>query len=553
MLKRSIGVLALSAAFLAGCGNGNNVTDSGNNGDTTNNATEENLSNSVAMENFRVGDTFRANEPIDVSMIFRQLPTSPFNDEWMMVQRLREITNVYLDVTAVMHEDFETQRNLLIGAGDAPEIMPFAWAGHETQFIAGGTLLPISDYFEHMPHFMHFVEEWGLEEPIENLRQADGNIYLLPGLQQDPRVRFSVAMRQDILDELGLDAPDSWEEIRDVLRVVAEERPDITPYNDRWNLDATLNIAASTWGIGAGWGFGSGLHLNHNTNEFEYVAQMDELKDFVMFWNSLIEEGLLHPESLTQGCGPAWEAFVNGESFMIAAGNTLEEYIRDFDANIEAGATHLEGYELVQLPVPNGPTGKIGEQLIDNGMMLNASLRDREDFVAILQFIDWLWYSEEGREFAMWGIEGETFQWNEEGYRELLSGFQHRGHGLNINPDYDDIQVDHGFMENVWALAGGSSRDLMTSVMTEEARALHIYNADTRVLRPITPRIPWTDLELEQISIIQSALADHTRSNMSLFILGQRSMDDWDTFVQEIESMGSQRFVDMANEAWSRR
>ena len=541
-------MLILAIVLLGGCSNSQEVDE--------NDLQKEVLVGRGAMENFSVGDQFQATEPIEVSLLFRELPTAPFQHDWTFVQKLADITQVsFSEVISVIHDDFAQQRNLLIGAGEAPEIMPFIWAGHETPFIAGGSILPVSEYFQYMPNFTHFVEEWGLEDSIENLRQDDGHIYLLPGLQQDPRVRFTVALRKDILDEHGIGLPDTWYEIRDVLRELKAIYPDMYPFNDRWTLDSTLNISASTWGVGAGWGFGSGLHLNRESNEFSYVATMDEFKDFIQFWHSFIAEGLLHPESLTQGDAAAWEAFVNGESFMIGSAGAvgLEEYRRDFDANIADGADHLKGYEIVALPIPQGPTGRIGEQLIDSGMILNSSLKDRDDFIAVLQFIDWLWYSEEGREFAMWGVEGETFQINEDGHRELLSGYQHRGLGLNLNEAYEDMHVDHGFFDAVFSLAGGSSSDLMTSVMNEEAKDIHIRNAETRDLNPITPRIPYTDLELEQISLMQTALGDFTQSNIAQFILGQRSLEEWDQFVEELETMGMSRYVEMANEAWKRR
>ena len=38
--------------------------------------------------------------------------------------------------------------------------------------------------------------------------------------------------------------------------------------------------------------------------------------------------------------------------------------------------------------------------------MISKKARDSKNFVAMMQFIDWLWYSDAGQEFAKWGVEG---------------------------------------------------------------------------------------------------------------------------------------------------
>jgi len=517
-----------------------------------------------AMPNFDVGVSFHATEPIDVTMLFREMAENPFNENWEMFQRLQEMTNVTIDVESVMHDDFADRRSLLLATGQAPELMPFIWAGHEVPFIAGGQLLPIGRYFDYMPHFTNLVTEWDMWPVIENLRRADGEIYILPGLFQDPRVRFTVALRQDILEQLDIYSelehghPDSWEEIRLVLEEVAERKEEFGldyVYFDRWTLDSTLNIAASTWGVGAGWGLGSTMHFNHDTGEFEQFAQMDEARDFVGYWAGLVADGLLHPESLTAGCEAPWEAFVNGRSFMIGSYGTVIPYEQDRDNLIAEGLTHLEGLEFRALPIPQGPLGVTGEQVIDNGIVLNNSLRQRDDFFAILQFVDWIWFSQEGREFAIWGVEGTHFQWVD-GYRQLMPGYFDTRYSLNLERQNEagaqDMRIDLGFGENVWVLAAGSSRDLMTSRMDVATRALHELNAQTRLRNRLNPSVPWAALgaqRQEMYAMWQTSIVDHTRSNIAAFIAGHRGMDNWDAFLGELEAMNLDAWVAAGNEA----
>jgi len=564
-------LMGLAVLVLTACGSDdNNQTTPGNNAqETTGGGNDDGMDGAQgwrgAMEDFGVGVPFRATETLDLTMIFRELAENPFNEDWEMLQLLQEMTNVSLDVEHIMHEDFEDRRNLLLATGQAPELMPFIWAGHEVPFIAGGQLLPIGNYFEYMPNFTHWVTEWDMWPVIDNLERADGNTYILPGLFQDTRVRFSVALRQDILEQLDIYSqlptgfPDSWEEIRLVLEEVAERQDEFDldyVYFDRWNLESTLNIAASTWGVGAGWGIGSTLHYNHDTNEFEQFAQMEAARDFVGYWAGLVADGLLHPESLTIGCEAPWEAFVNGRSFMIGNPGNVIEYELDRDNLIAEGHTHLEGIEFRTLPIPQGPLGITGEQVIDNGIVLNSSIRERDDFFAILQFIDWLWFSEEGREFAIWGIEDTHFEWVD-GYRQLTDGFFDTRNALNMERQGEagarNMEMDLGFGENVWVFAAGSSRDLMTSTMNDNTRELHELNAQTRLRNRINPSVPWAALgaqRQEMYALWQTSIVDHTRTNIAAFIAGHRPMSDWDAFLSELEAMNLNEWVAAGNEAY---
>lgn len=563
--------MVLAVLIITACGDGTENTGDTSNNDGTDQTTTDGNNEELeqgwtgAMPDFGVGVPFRATETLDLSMIFREQAENPFNEDWEMIQLLQEMTNVKLDVEHVMHDDFADRRDLLLATGQAPELMPFIWAGHEEPFIAGGQLLPIGNYFEYMPNFTHWVTEWDMWPVIENLERADGNIYILPGLFQDPRVRFTVALRQDFLEQLDIYSelehgyPDSWEEIRLVLEEVAERQEEFGldhVYFDRWDLDSTLNIAASTWGVGAGWGLGSTLHFNHDTGQFEQFAQMEEARDFVGYWASLVEDGLLNPESLTAGCDAPWEAFVNGRSFMIGAAGHVLEYEQDRDKLIAEGHDHLEGIEFRALPIPQGPLGVTGEQVIDNGIVLNSSIRERDDFFAILQFVDWLWFSEEGREFSIWGVEGTHFEWVD-GQRQLVDGLYDTRHSLNLERQDDDgardMRVDLGFGENVWVLAAGSSRDLMTSTMSEDVRTLHELNAETRLRDRLNPSVPWAALgaqRQEMYAMWQTSIVDHTNTNIAAFIAGHRPMSEWDDFLRELEAMNLDEWVAAGNEAY---
>lgn len=535
-------VLAASALLLVSCGG-----DAEGEGDAAAEVDME-ASGTGAMEDFAAGDTFVATEPVEFSLLYRDHPNYPIEDDWDFFTQLEEEHGVTLETSNAPLSDWAERRALVIGAGDAPDFIPITYPGDETQFIAGGALLPVSDYVDLMPNFLEKVEEWGLEEDLASLYQEDGKFYVLPGLHEAPQAQYSFAVRGDIWDELGLEDPESFDEFADQLRQVQEAYPDMIPFSDRWSengpLEATLTTAAPNFGTIAGWGYGDGMFYDAEADEFVYAGAMDEYRDLVGYFADLVDEGLMDAESLTQDDDQAVQKFASGRSAAIGAN---DQTVLEYRTSVEEVGD--EGMEVRQIRVPAGPDGdKVAGSRFESGIALSAPVAEEEDFVALMQFIDWLYYSDEGMEFAKWGVEGETYTKSEDGTRELAENVNMHG----LNPDAEEeLNVDYGYHNGVFLLAHGSSTELVQSMLRDEVIEFR-ESMDDKELVPPAPARPLDELERERASINQTQLTDQVRTATAQFILGQRDMEEWDAFVAELESSGMAEFVDLHNEAYQR-
>src|SRR5690625_1237206 len=109
-------------------------SDAGSNDDGGDDLSESDVG--AAMEDFKVGDTFKATEPITLTTLFSDHPNYPLKDDWMLWEKIKEITNVELDITSVPMSDYTEKRSLLISSGDAPYIIPKTYPGEETPFVS---------------------------------------------------------------------------------------------------------------------------------------------------------------------------------------------------------------------------------------------------------------------------------------------------------------------------------------------------------------------------------------------------------------------------------
>ena len=510
-----------------------------------------------AMEDFAYGDTFRATQAIDLDLLYRVHPGYPVENDWLIWSAFAENQNVTFNRTDVLMADWNERRNLLVGAGDFPALVPVVWPGQEDTWTAGGGLLPVSDFFGYMPHFQHYVAEWGIQDELENRRQENGNIYILPGFRQSPNIEHSFAINVDLFEAAGItEDPTSFEELAEQLRAVQAATGVDYAFSDRWTdsspLGAAFNFVGPNFDTQGGWGL-SAVRWNADADAFVGTATADGYRDMVAFFAGLMADGVMDPE-ITQDDDTAIEKFINGRSAMITT--NFPEQVNIRAAAVEAG---LE-LNTRMITVPAGPDfNHIAGGQMGPGFVLNANVADSPYFLATLQFLDWILYSEEGREFAQWGVRGETFDVDADGNRFYVGNVGGAG-ASDLNPNWADIAEDDrlalnanfGFQDGVWMNTWGGSDDLVTSVMPAEQRDWVLNMAAVKDVHPVSPAAPLTDLESEEIGLLTSAINDHVHGQTALFVLGQRSMADWDSFVAELNAMGLDRVVSVHNDALAR-
>lgn len=554
--KRITGVAALAAAavVLTACSTGGEGTDDGTDapGDdsTSEGVTIDEAQMVGAMESFDVGTTFQATEPVNFSLLYRDHPNYPIQDDWLIFQQLEENQNVTFDPTVVPLADWDQKKALLIAAGDAPEIISVTYPGQETQFVSGGALLPISDYFSYMPNFSQKVADWGLQAEIDTHRQADGKIYQLPGLREVPDVQYSVVIREDLWENAGItEDPATWDEFAEQLAKVKEANPELDyAMSDRWTdtttLGAFLNVMAPNYGTSAGWGY-SNTWYDQDAGEFTFTGGSEGYKNLITYAAGLVEQGLLDPE-ITQSDDQAVQKFISGESAAIS-GNTqvINEYRTKFaDAGQDDVPVRL-------ITIPGGPYGSIlaGSQLV-SGLMLSSSVAESPNFLAMLQFIDWLYFSDEGIEFAQWGVEGETYSKDADGTRTLADDVDWNG----LNPGAElQLNADFGFSNGVFMPANGSTADLLQSTMSPEIKEWTQKVLSMKETAPIAPAAQLDEMELETTSLLDSQLKDAVFAATAAFITGQRPLSEWDAYVAEMEGLGSTQLIDTYNQALARQ
>ncbi|MDI6099409.1 extracellular solute-binding protein [Actinoplanes sp. NEAU-A12] len=528
---------AAAVAGLAGCGDDEPDAKEGLDG-----------KRAGAMDAFKVGDQFKATEPLTFSIMMLSNQTYPYKADWPFLTELTRRTNVSLEATAVPGSDYNQKRSVMVSAGNAPFIIPKTYHPDEEAFIAGGAILPVSDYVDLMPNYSDKLARWNLQPNVDGFKAENGKYYLLPGLHENVWQDYSLAVRTDIMDKLGLTAPQTWDDLANVLREMKKAYPDRYPLSDRWSTppqpggNNLINLVGTAYGARAGWGWTPAV-WDAAAGRFVYSGAMDQYRQMLEYLNKLVTEGLVDPESFTQTDDNARQKFAAGKSFVMSCNaQTLVNEARKDIAKIP-GAT------VAKMILPTGPMGATlpGYNRLENGIMISKKAAESKNFVAMMQFIDWVWYSDAGQLFSKWGIEGQTYSGSiEDGTFKLDPGVKWAG----LNPDAPKgLQVDYGYSNGVFSY-GGSTK-LLSTQFSDEEKAFQA-EMNKRKAQPVPPPAPLSAEEREQVTLWDSALKDHVFQNTLRFILGQRPLGEWDAYVKELEGKNSTKYLDIVNKAYER-
>ncbi|MDR7276291.1 ABC transporter substrate-binding protein [Catenuloplanes atrovinosus] len=495
-----------------------------------------------AMENYAVGTQFKATAPVTFTMLYSDHPNYPIKNDWLLWKEMAARTNVTITPSVVPASDYNQKRNLVVSAGDAPFIIPKVYAGQETPFVASGAVLPVSDYLDLMPHFKEKIEKWGMAPQIDRLRQEDGKFYMLPGMHEKVWQDYTLAVRTDVMRELNLQTPKTWDELHTVLKAMKARYPDSYPFSDRFSIPDPggnlLNMISVAYGTTGGWGYDT-TTWDAAQQKFVLTGAMPQYRDMLTYLHTLVAEGLLDPESFTQTDDQAKQKLGAGKTLVISS--NAQSLPTDYRPLLKDGA------EMAKIPFLAGPAGEVTSyNRLESGIMITAKARESENFVALMQFIDWLFYSDAGQEFAKWGVEGVTYTRDAAGKRTLADDVDFAG----LNPDAPKhLQKDFGFQGGNFSYGG--TTELLHSMFSAEEQAFQAAIAHKQPI-PVPPPAPLSEEEREQVTLWETPLDDYVTQQTLRFILGQRDLAEWDAYVAELAAKNGTAYVDMMNEARTR-
>ena len=578
----SVALVASMVCGVAGCSKDETTTTAATTMapdkiETTTEATTSAGETTEKKEDYTYGlnKTFHSDEKVTYSMFFSDASWYAMQDTWKtegIFKKLEDLTNVHLDIISYDSNDYMNNVTLDINAGESAYIIPKIY--DDSAFVDGGAIVPISDYVQYMPNYVDFYNKYNMAPDVKTITRANGKYYKLPGMKEDVLLNYTFVIREDIFKAAGVDVASqeatwTWEDLLEDLKTVkaymvknglCKESDYI--WSDLWcggtsghgNGGNLLNVIATTYDCSAGWGFENnyGLRYDQAKDEFYFNPITENYKEYLKMANAFVKEGILDPETFTQEDDVAQDKFYTGKTVIMSVNQgTVAGTESKMIENLGEGK-----YELYYTIPPRSKLynySTAGNARLENGVMISKKALDElgeENFIKMLRFVDWLWYSEEGYTFHKWGIEGETYE-IKDGKKVLKDGYCNGGLGFGNNPEgtLTDVRLK-------WGYGGGNffyghTVAEMSDAFTAQVAGFTASNAKNRETPPLAPGVAPTEDQNEQINLLATPLLDEVNSWSLSFVIGQKDIDaEWDNFVKACEGKDCAKLVELYNKAY---
>ncbi|MFI3226172.1 MAG: extracellular solute-binding protein [Clostridia bacterium] len=479
-----------------------------------------------------------SDEPLTLTCFAHWQGNYVLTDNMPIPTEMARYTNITLDGVAPEYSNDSSQAfNLMMTDPVLPDII-----GGEVvdinKYAAEGAFVPLNDLLEeYAPNITAVLDAY--PEARASVTMDDGNIYAVPFVYEYI-VSQGWFVRQDWLDTLGLEVPTTFDEFEAMLYAFRDGDPngngiaDEVAYFRRKTADTNYIMPLlQLFGVNGYWHVNDG-QVQIGTYHEDYKAAMQGISEWY-------DEGLIYQEIFTVDGGTRDLLYPDDN------GGLTFDWMASTSAYNDSMPTFVDDFYLTAMAPPadvNDVVWTSYSRLRTEGFGWGISV-DNENVIETIKFMDFL-FCDQGRDVTTYGIEGETYYYNEEG---------------------DPIYMDHMFNgeESLVTLIfkmGGSLKPMaFFHDGTYEYQVMHdegivgteIYS---EIVNTHLPQLPTVSLTLEESDIISSIYpsceAYILEKAESWTYNGDRIEGEFDDYMNTLSQMGMDEVVAVYQAAYDR-
>lgn len=428
--------------------------------------------------------------------------------------------------------------NLLIVSGEYPDVWRVNWVTHPggpTGALNDELILNLNEYQEYCPNlFAYYDARPDVKKLVVN---DDGDMYCFPYMIEtdaDGTWGLGAGFRTDWLEEAGLDLPSTVAEWTEALQAFKDMGKGGLSFEARWlwleNAAANLSNAYDTV---------YGFYIRDG--QVQYGVLDEGYKAFIQQLADWYAAGLLDPD------------FASVDKSTVKAKWANSEYgaVMMHSGDIENGIIANEGgdpFECDTVPpmvMNEGDPIEFGHfnAKFNGGFMHSVAPGENQEIA--LRWCDYL-YSDAGRKLTSFGTEGITWEADENGNWKNFTDLVMNNTETTDSPSR--IVYQFGWKTN-WGYAQMEEvRDFFNSDFVNKANADWASNMTAHYY----PTVTHTEEEADIVANTYSDIETFVQEGIMRFILGTDSMDNWDSFTEQIRSLGIDEVIAAKQAAYDR-
>lgn len=468
------------------------------------------------------------------------------NDDVVPLEKAQEMVGVNIEWQHPPVGQEKEQFNLLVASGELPDIVEYNWnsvyPGGAEAAIEDGCIIELNDVIDkYMPNYKAYLEKF---PEVEKMVKTDtGKHYTIPYIytatpadQQHQSISgrlpayetfMGFFIRQDLLDAYGLEMPVTLDDWYVTLKTF-KENGIAYPLSGLWSHINESAAFVSAFDIA------HDMFVDADGKTVRYGRTEPGYKDYLTYMNKLYSEGLLDPD------------------FAIIDGTTLKSKILNQEVGIWPGYTSTYmgvQYDQIHADNPDSkfyPVGITNPKLTEDQTLLyrQASYPFRnngacittscENVEAAAKFLDFFW-TDEGDMMVNWGIEGESYVRDENGTPVFTDALKNDPNGLSPTQAFAywrrqnaPIAMDH----QTRLMSKGSY------TTPESINALYVWELTNGTGSATMPPVTLLPEETTEYASKMTEIETYANEMRIKFIMGETSLDEFDNYVKQIETMG---------------
>lgn len=464
---------------------------------------------------------------------------------WLQAE---ELTGIHVKITYATRTGADEQFNLMMASGEYTDIIDNVtdrYAGGAEAAIDENVILNLAGYLEKdLPDYSKYL--YADKETAKDLTTDSGYIPAVYQLYDEVREPDAgPIIRQDWLDKLGLDTPETYDDYEKVLLAFKNNYncssplillADAVPENNY--LVAGYGIAGKTEEAGKAY-----MPFYQVDGVVKYGLLEDGFKQYVTMLRKWYSEGLIAADYATAD-NAARDSLQNNEQCGIwYSGSGLCGYTGD-NAMISSDDPN---YHAVAIPDAVQKKGDINHLSTSSKYKSNHSVSittQAGDSELIAQWLNF-WFTDAGSTLANYGAEGEGCtidQSGKAGFSDLI---------LN-NPDSKDYRTCLSlYTVTCVPYYNHVNRDMATYTKdVAAASGIWASNRDGAYNYPDMASL--NGAEAEEFSALYADISTIISEQLPQFIMGTKSMDEWDSFVASLNDMKLGTCIELKQDAYDR-
>jgi putative aldouronate transport system substrate-binding protein len=428
------------------------------------------------------------------------------------------------------------QFNIMVTSGDYPDLIETAGS-----FYNGGAAAAIEDDViidlnsvvdQYMPNYLAYLnldETGGARKAVTTV---NGQLHMI-GYYIEQFYNAGTIIRQDWLDEVGLDAPVTYDDMHDVLEAFS-----VAGHSNALWISYNGYTRNNAFSGGANVIFDSDQDpLIVNNGVVEYSPITEDTRSFITMLNQWWNEGLIYSDFITQD--PSLD-YPEDSVATTKAGIMVDDC--DKMLYFEGLADDIDLAAIANPRINAGDTAHVGlkHQYTQGGISVSTQCENVE---LAAKWLDYL-FTYDGYVLGNFGVEGEGLQFDENGepeYTDLVMN----------NPDMTTIACTVIYSKYGGAGVCNGTRELR-NYTDEQWAAIDTWsaNVDSANMYPYEDIMTY-DENTEYANLLNE-IAIYVDENLSKFIVGDRSLDEWDSYVNTLKGMGVDDMTAIAQTAYDR-